>query len=496
MFRIQSKRLMKYPIGIVSFDRPHYLAEHLKSLSAQAGRVLSGREIHLFQDGAATGQHRYANQDNIDECIRLFRKTFPRGFVHTSEENIGHIRNVLRMEEFFFAGTAQWPAAMFFEDDLVVSRHYVSAMDRLIAHALEAGDVSYVRCIHPGRPDIGEQRLNKHKTFLAPTGPMWGYGITREYWQKERAVLDPFYCMAETHPYRALDQNLAQLQWWRIDAPIQFSELDYAKVAATKYLGYAQLGTYCLAARYIGKQGVHYNADIFERLGWHLLQLFTEPLGKFDFPSAEEKRAAIVAQREANLAGQRIKLNLGIETECHPTMGWLNINRKYGFDLANVPLRPFKDDSVEVVYSSHVLQQLQPQHCVALLRDIHRVLKADGVVRISGLSLEILTEQMLQGDCHMESYLDAFWPERDHNRSAAAYYLRLLGSGTDLYGAASEYGQITPLDFHSIAYMLIAAGFEPSKIRRCRYRSSSLAELREGSFDSRANHSFFVEAVK
>ena len=487
---------MKYPIGIISFNRPQYLAELLKSLAEQAGDALDDREIHLFQDGGTVGQRQYANQDDIEQCIAMFKSAFPSGFVHVSEENIGHIRNVLRMEEFFFTGEEPRPAAMFLEDDIVLSPHYVAAMDKLIRHSLDVGDISYVRCIHSGRYSIEDQRLNRHKTFLPPTGQMWAYGITREYWLKERAALDTFYGMALTHPYRELDHNVSQLQWWKLGAPIVFHELDYGKVRASIHLGYSQLSTYCVMARYIGMQGVHFNAGIYEQQGWHLLQMFNEALESFEFPSTEEKRAAITVLRETDIAEQHIKLNLGNEGESTPTPGWLNLNRKYGFDFANTQLQQFSENSVEVVYSSHVLQRFQPQQSLALLRDVHRVLKPAGTVRISGLSLNMMTEQMLRGESRMEQFLDSFWPERERSQNARTHYLRLLGNHSDLCCSPSEYGQVTPLDFHQVAYMLIAAGFEPTRIRRCQFRSSSLPELREGPFDSRPNHSYFVEAVK
>lgn len=487
---------MKYPIGIISFNRPHYLSELLKSLSKQSGDALKGREIHLFQDGGVLGMQQYANQADIEQCVEIFRATFPQGVVHISSENIGHIRNVLRMEEFFFVGQSSCAAAMFLEDDIVLSPHYVSAMDELIEHALSVCDVSYVRCIHNVHRSVDEQRLNRNKTFLVPGGQMWGYGLTREYWRKERATLASFYNMALTHPYRALDHNITQLQWWKLGAPITFHELDYAKDKASTHLGYAQISTYCVAAKYIGKEGVHFTPSIFEHQGWHALEMFEEPFSGFIFPDDHEKAVAISTFRQTNLDNQHIKLNLGIESECPPRSGWLNINGKYGFDLGATQLRDFSDNSVETIFSSHVLQKYQPQQCLALVRDIYRVLRFGGTVRLSGLSLRVLTEQMLYGDDRMETFLDSFWPQRDRAECARTYYLNLLGDISDLFSSPSPYGQITPLDFEQVAYMLIAGGFNPGRIRRCHFKSSSLAELRGEGFDSRPNHSYYVEAVK
>jgi predicted SAM-dependent methyltransferase len=50
-------------------------------------------------------------------------------------------------------------------------------------------------------------------------------------------------------------------------------------------------------------------------------------------------------------------------------------------DLRN-PL-PFPDSSVAVVYTSHTLEHLYPEEALALLREIHRVLRPDGVARVA-----------------------------------------------------------------------------------------------------------------
>ncbi len=485
---------MKYPIGIISFNRPHYLKELVESLAGQHGEALTDREIHLFQDGAIVGGQRYANDEDIDECVRIFTGFFPHGGVHRSDENIGHIRNVLRMEGFFFLDREDCPAAMFFEDDLVVSPYYVQALDELLHYAHTAGDVAYVRCIHASRHSLEDQKRNARRTFVMSIGQMWGYGTTREYWRKERSALNLFYEMALCRPYRNLDHNIGQLQWWRLGAPIRFGELDYAKDNAAAYLGYAQIGSYCLAAKYIGEQGVHFSREIYERQGWHQLEMYRDVLGNFEYPSDEEKNSAVAALRQENNAAQRLKLNLGPGVS--PMAGWLNLSGQCGFDLQNNKLEEFRANSVEIVYTGHFLQQISPKECVGLLGDIHRVLVPGGVVRISGPSLGMFTERMLQGESRMETFLDSMWPDRDRGDSAMKYYLELCGNPVDLCLSPGKHGQTSLLDADQVIYMLIAAGFLPLNIRKCQYRSSSVEELRGEGFDSRANHSFFVEAEK
>lgn len=118
----------------------------------------------------------------------------------------------------------------------------------------------------------------------------------------------------------------------------------------------------------------------------------------------------------------QIKLNLGCGAVT--PAGWTNVDWALGARLARVPLlgslarklgifnldwspeitlhdltRPFpwKDDSVDFVYSSHTLEHLDRSHGVAFLAECFRVLRVGGRVRIVVPDLAALVEEYQTG---------------------------------------------------------------------------------------------------
>ena len=77
------------------------------------------------------------------------------------------------------------------------------------------------------------------------------------------------------------------------------------------------------------------------------------------------------------------KLNLGCGNRF--AQGWINIDfHSESPEVIRVNLLgrlPFDDNSFDVVYSSHVLEHFAPDTAQALLRECHRILKPNGILR-------------------------------------------------------------------------------------------------------------------
>ena len=77
------------------------------------------------------------------------------------------------------------------------------------------------------------------------------------------------------------------------------------------------------------------------------------------------------------------KLNLGCGNRF--AQGWINIDfHSESPEVLSVNLLgrlPFADNSFDVVYSSHVLEHFAPDTAQALLRECHRILKPNGILR-------------------------------------------------------------------------------------------------------------------
>ena len=96
-------------------------------------------------------------------------------------------------------------------------------------------------------------------------------------------------------------------------------------------------------------------------------------------------------------------LNFACGSRIHPD--WVNI------DFSPIDKRvkkvnllgtlPFTDKSFDVAYSSHFLEHLTPQKALQVLKEIKRILKPNGIVRIVVPDLENLTSTYLSTLSHL-----------------------------------------------------------------------------------------------
>ena len=90
----------RFPIAILSFNRPHYLEDVLYSLPAQTVPVRSAH-VFFFQDGylSSTGRD-LTDPKLLERCVELFEKRFPGSRTFLSKENLGVARNFARAEDY------------------------------------------------------------------------------------------------------------------------------------------------------------------------------------------------------------------------------------------------------------------------------------------------------------------------------------------------------------------------------------------------------------
>ena len=96
-------------------------------------------------------------------------------------------------------------------------------------------------------------------------------------------------------------------------------------------------------------------------------------------------------------ASSPFRLNIGGTTPCD---GWkiLNIQPGDGVDYVGdcTDLRQFKDNSVDEVYASHVIEHLSyVNELLETLKGIHRILKPRGILRSSVPDFEMLCKMFL-----------------------------------------------------------------------------------------------------
>jgi SAM-dependent methyltransferase len=175
------------------------------------------------------------------------------------------------------------------------------------------------------------------------------------------------------------------------------------------------------------------------------------------------------------------RLNLGCGPQ--PAAGWLNADRE---PVAGLDVRgdiclglPIDSASLDAVVAIHVLQDLAWGEIPKALREIGRILRPGGVLRLALPDLDRAFDAYRRGDT---GYF--FVPDAD----AAA-------PGAKLVTQIIWYGSVrTPFTFDFARESLERAGFrEPV---RCAFRETVHGDASLVELDNRERESLFVEALR
>jgi len=264
---LPSRRAARRPlrIAILSYDRPEYLRYMLLSLRRQ---LRPADRVTLFQDGARNPYSKKlkADPDRIDACVGLFRQILPHGKVIRSPTNLGIAANYERAENHIF-GERQAPYALFLEDDLILSPHYLNAVDALLRLAQQDERIAYVAAYGDLFSGLSTQWKNRDR--LIPMHENWGFAMTRRAWQDERPYRRRYLALLEGTDYSERDHDRIRdlFREWGFDTRV--TSQDAARWLASLYLGKVRVTTSACYAHYIGLFGEHARPDYYFSSGFH-----------------------------------------------------------------------------------------------------------------------------------------------------------------------------------------------------------------------------------
>jgi SAM-dependent methyltransferase len=167
----------------------------------------------------------------------------------------------------------------------------------------------------------------------------------------------------------------------------------------------------------------------------------------------------------------------------HTLPGWINSDQKDepGIDLPCDIRRglPLEDDSIDYAVSIHALPEVPVDGIVPVLRELRRVLKPGGVLRLALPDLLKGVAAYERGD------RDYFLiPDEDAERLGAKLVMQLVWYGYSRTLFVPEF----------IEEMLVKAEF--ARVAHCAYRQTSSPFPEIIDLDNREAESLFVEAYK
>lgn len=137
----------------------------------------------------------------------------------------------------------------------------------------------------------------------------------------------------------------------------------------------------------------------------------------------------------------KTKLNIG----CFKDMfyyGWINIDiidltdfaKKQGYIYKQIDITqgiPYQDNNVDLIFTSHMLEHITREEGKKFLKECYRVLKPDGIIRISVPDTRLITQKYLDGEIMEYKYINVGVETADDE--AEAYYNLLLAGHKTIY---------------------------------------------------------------
>lgn len=175
-----------------------------------------------------------------------------------------------------------------------------------------------------------------------------------------------------------------------------------------------------------------------------------------------------------------MRLNWGCGDWREP--GWINSDIKEGDGILTCDIReglPFDDDSLDYAVSIHSLPEIPYPELVPALRELRRVIKPGGVLRVGLPDLEKGIDAYRRGD---RGYFKI--PDDEVSSVGGKLIVQLLWYGYSRTLFTSDF----------ICEMLLKAGFREAY--PCAYKQTRCADPRIVELDNREDESLFAEGVK
>jgi len=300
MFRLNRKQRAPLHIAILSFNRPHYLGEVLSSLVPQLSRK---DKVYLFQDGGwnpHSGTQK-APSSVIEECFRVFSKTIPQGGIFASPVNLGCAGNFRRVEDYIF-GELQAPHAVMLEDDMILSKDYLDVLEQLLQIALVKPSIGYVTAYGDFWASLEEQKNNEGQ--LRAMHENWGCAMTRASWLQQKPIREQYWKFVENCDYTLRDHDAIRKFHADLGYKISISGQDGSRWVACAEAKLARVTTKTCHARYIGRIGIHSDADQYDKYKFKD-SVWYPHCPKINPPSDSEIEGWINQEKEKLLNGYR-----------------------------------------------------------------------------------------------------------------------------------------------------------------------------------------------
>lgn len=292
-----------YPIAILSYNRPELLNLFLETLKKQT-LIAPDANIHLFQDGPSSHPSSVESvRAAQNECVDVFLKSFPGGKVHYSEHNLGIGMNFDRAERYIFE-SIEADVGVFFEDDMMLSPYYISALNQLISFAMKESRIAYVAAYgnHTQTPELQARSARK----VVQMHHKWGFALTRRQWLAQKEIVDGYLNIIKGKDYNKRDSVKIHeyFKSFGYDGPA--TSQDFCKDVASMILGTTKIMCNSCYGKYIGAEGTHFNKTLYDKMRFGDTVLWDCEPEVFEMPASDELDTWVESERkQARVEGEK-----------------------------------------------------------------------------------------------------------------------------------------------------------------------------------------------
>ncbi len=257
--------MKKLGIGIISWNRPQYLKQLIRSLVANN---LDDTEFHLFQDGAIckfTGR-RVAKDESIIESVAMFtNSSLPHRQVHERADNASIAINQYEAMHYL---SEKYDHFIFLENDVVVSPNFIHLMREVLK---QFENDERVASISPSfKLYCKEEDIKGNIDKLAFwEGHFWAEACWGKKWKKVEEKYIGYYNIVKNAPYKRRSSTLILKLFNDSNLPNRhgISSQDAGKDWAIKMAGMKRARFVVNRATGIGDYGVHCTPEVLKRHG-------------------------------------------------------------------------------------------------------------------------------------------------------------------------------------------------------------------------------------
>ena len=246
-------------VVVIGYNRPRYFEKVLESL--EKNPESQNLPFFFFLDGGP--ESRQAEYNEIIE-----KRKFPLKTVINRDRNLGCGLNIINAREHVFDRLG-FDAAMIFEDDMIVSPHYIGLGFRLLRQFPDDCVQCWSKCIQ-----TREWKMERLGQVSTGKFHFWGYALGRATWDRISPILKEYRSKFLVGPYN--QRNSEGIRKWfgtLVENPPHATGQDAATEMALQAQGIKRIVTIVNRGKYIGEEGIHQKARIFKRMGFDQVNL-------------------------------------------------------------------------------------------------------------------------------------------------------------------------------------------------------------------------------